>query len=335
MMKRMLAVWHARNLEFVRDRGTLIFSILLPIALVVGMSFVFGGKERALFKVGVLTQNLQAESHAFLKERYVDFAVMNVEADAVRKVARHQLDLLLDLEGAPRYWVNTTSPKGYIVEKLLLESDRNARRQPVTGDAVRYVDWLFPGILGMNMMFSCLFGVGYVVLRYRKNGFLKRLHATPLSAFEFLSAQVLSRLGLTLTVTSILYVGVASIIHVHSAGSYWLLLGIAVLGALSMIALGLTIAARFSSEELVGGLLNLLTWPMMLLSGIWFSLEGSPSWVQSIGNIFPLTHVLDAARAVMLDGAGVGQITSHLIYLAVTTFLFLAFGAWSFRWRVE
>ena len=76
----------------------------------------------------------------------------------------------------------------------------------MTGQAVRYVDWLFPGILGMNMMFSCLFGVGYVVLRYRKSGFLKRLHATPLTAFEFLSAQVLSRLSLILFVTVLLYV---------------------------------------------------------------------------------------------------------------------------------
>jgi ABC-2 type transport system permease protein len=335
MMKRLFAVWHARNLEFVRDRGTLIFSILLPIAIVVGMSFVFGGKERALFKVGIVTQDLAAERHPFLQERYVDFVATPTETDAVRKVARHQLDLLLDLKGVPRYWVNTTSPKGYIVEKLLLGSDPGARRQPVTGDAVRYVDWLFPGILGMNMMFSCLFGVGYVVLRYRKNGFLKRLHATPLSAFEFLSAQVLSRLGLTLAVTLILYIGVAAIIHFHSAGSNLLLLGIAVLGALSLIALGLTIAARFSSEELVGGLLNLLTWPMMLLSGIWFSLEGSPRWVQAIGNVFPLTHVLDASRAVMLDGAGIGQIAPHLLYLAGTTLIFLAFGAWSFRWRVE
>ena len=200
---------------------------------------------------------------------------------------------------------------------------------------MRYVDWLFPGILGMNMMFSCLFGVGYVVLRYRKNGFLKRLHATPLSAFEFLSAQVLSRLGLTLLITLILYVGVSAIIDFHSAGSNLLLIGIAVLGALSLIALGLTIAARFSSEELVGGLLNLLTWPMMLLSGIWFSLEGSPQWVQAIAQIFPLTHVLDAARAVMLDGAGLAQIAPHLLYLLITTLAFLAFGAWSFRWRVD
>ena len=81
------------------------------------------------------------------------------------------------------------------MEKLLIAADPGARRQPVTGQAIAYVAWLFPGILAMNMMFSCLFGVGYVVLRYRKSGFLKRLHATPLSAFEFLTAQVLSRLA--------------------------------------------------------------------------------------------------------------------------------------------
>jgi ABC-type multidrug transport system permease subunit len=164
---------------------------------------------------------------------------------------------------------------------------------------------------------------------------LKRLHATPLSAFEFLSAQVLSRLSLTVVVTSMLYAGIAWIIHFQNAGSVWLLAALLVLGSLSMIALGLTIAARFSSEELVGGLLNLLTWPMMLLSGIWFSLDGSPQWVQWIAQVFPLTHLLDAARAVMLDGAGVAAIGKDLAYLAITAVAFLAFGAWSFRWRVE
>jgi ABC-2 type transport system permease protein len=185
------------------------------------------------------------------------------------------------------------------------------------------------------MMFSCLFGVGYVVLRYRKSGFLKRLHGTPLTAFEFLTAQVLSRLSLILFLTSALYAGIGTIIHFHSAGSIGLLLLIAVIGSLSMIALGLTVAARFASEELVGGLLNLLTWPMMLLSGVWFSLEGSPRWVVWVADIFPLTQILDAARAVMLDGAGIRQIAPNLIYLAATTLVFLAFGAWAFKWRVD
>ena len=335
MIRRLLAVWHARNLEFIRDRATLIFTLLLPIGLVVGMGFVFGGPARPLFKVGVVATSIDKQAHPFLQERYVDFVPIANEADGLQKITHQQIDLLVDLEGVVRYWVNTDSPKGYIVEKLLLAAAPGAQRQPVTGAAVRYVDWLFPGILGMNMMFSCLFGVGYVVLRYRKTGFLKRLHATPLTAFEFLTAQVLSRLCLILFVTTILYVGVGTIIHFHSVGSIALLLLLAVLGALSMIALGLTIAAGVSSEELVGGMLNLLTWPMMLVSGIWFSLEGSPRWVQWAAHIFPLTHVLEGGRAVMLDGAGIAQIAPNLLYLGVTALIFLTFGAWSFRWRVE
>jgi len=335
MIRRLLAVWHARNLEFIRDRATLIFTLLLPIALVVGMGFVFGGPARPLFKVGVVATRIDKQAHPFLQERYVDFVPIANEPDGLHKITHQQIDLLVDLTGVVRYWVNTDAPKGYIVEKLLLAAAPGAQRQPVSGAAVRYVDWLFPGILGMNMMFSCLFGVGYVVLRYRKSGFLKRLHATPLTAFEFLSAQVLSRLCLILFVSTVLYLGVGTIIHFHSAGSVALLLLLAVLGALSMIALGLTIAAGVSSEELVGGMLNLLTWPMMLVSGIWFSLEGSPRWVQWAAHIFPLTHVLEGGRAVMLDGAGIAQIAPNLLYLGVTALVFLTFGAWSFRWRVE
>ena len=335
MIRRLLAVWHARNLEFIRDRATLIFTLLLPISLVVGMGFVFGGPARPLFKVGVVAASIDKQAHPFLQERYVDFVPIANELDGLHKITHQQIDLLVDLKGVVRYWVNTDAPKGYIVEKLLLAAAPGAQRQPVTGAAVRYVDWLFPGILGMNMMFSCLFGVGYVVLRYRKTGFLKRLHATPLTAFEFLTAQVLSRLCLILFVTTVLYVGVGTIIHFHSAGSVALLLLLAILGALSMIALGLTIAAGVSSEELVGGMLNLLTWPMMLVSGIWFSLEGSPRWVQWAAHIFPLTHVLEGGRAVMLDGAGIAQIAPNLLYLGVTALIFLTFGAWSFRWRVE
>jgi ABC-2 type transport system permease protein len=335
MMRRLLAIWHARNLEFLRDRGTMMFTLLLPLSLVVGMGFVFGGPERPLFKVGVIAPRIDKQSHPFLQDRYVDFVPIASEQEGIPKITHQQIDLLVDLQGEPRYWVNTDSPKGYIVEKLLLAAASNAHRQPVTGAAVRYVDWLFPGILGMNMMFSCLFGVGYVVLRYRKSGFLKRLHATPLTAFEFLTAQVLSRLCLILFVTSILYFGIGTLIHFHPVGSLPLVALLAVLGALSMIALGLIIAAGISSEELVGGLLNLLTWPMMLVSGIWFSLEGSPRWVQWVAHIFPLTHLLEGARAVMLDGAGLVQIAPNLLYLASTAFIFLVLGAWSFRWRVE
>jgi ABC-type multidrug transport system permease subunit len=334
--KRLAAVWHARNLEFVRDRSSLIFTLGVPVTLVVAMALIFGGPPRPLFKVGVLAPMPTAASYPFLAERYFQFVEQPQQAAAIHLVSRNDLDLLLDLRARPvRYWAIVDSPKGYMAEKLLLQSDPRAVRQPITGAAVRYIDWLFPGVLGMNLMFTCLMGAGYVVVRYRKNGFLKRLSATPVSAFEFLSAQVLSRLGLALAVTLILYVGISQVIHFHNAGSNALLLLVAVLGSLSLIAFGLIIAARFASEEVVGGLLNFLTWPMMLLSGVWFSLEGSPRWMQLVAQLFPLTHILQAARAITLDGAGAAAISVDLAYLAGTTLVFLGIGAYSFRWRPE
>jgi ABC-2 type transport system permease protein len=337
--KRLFAVWHARNLEFLRDRASLLFTLGLPVAIVIAMALAFGGPSRAFFKVGIVGAVPAASApgaYPFLSERYFQFVPEAQQAAAIHSVSRNDLDLLLDLRQRPvRFWALEDSPKSYIAEKLLLQSDPQARRQPITSSASRYIDWLFPGVLGANMMFTCLMGAGYVVVRYRKNGFLKRLSATPVSAFEFLSAQVLSRLGLALLITIILYSGVGWVIHFHNAGSGALLLLVATLGALSLIAFGLIIAARFASEELVGGMLNLLTWPMMLLSGIWFSLEGSPRWMQWLAQLLPLTHILQAARAVTLDGAGVADIGADLAYLAGTTLLFLGVGAFSFRWRAE
>jgi ABC-2 type transport system permease protein len=334
--KRLLAVWHARNLEFVRDRSSLIFTLGMPVAIVVAMALIFGGPPRPMFKVGVLGTMPTAASYPFLGERYFQFVPEPQEAAGIHSVARSDLDLLLDMRRRPvRFWALEDSPKGYMAEKLLLQADPQARHQPSTGAVSRYIDWLFPGVLGMNMMFTCLMGAGYVVVRYRKNGFLKRLSATPVSAFEFLSAQVLSRLGLALAITLILYSGIGTVIHFHNTGSNALLFLVAVLGCLSLIAFGLIVAARFASEEVVGGLLNLLTWPMMLLSGIWFSLEGSPRWMQWLAQLFPLTHILQAVRAITLDGAGLDAIGVDLAYLAGTTLVFLGIGAATFRWRAE
>ena len=340
-MRRLFAVWHARNLEFLRDRSTLVFNFLFPLALVVAFAVIFGGQPRALFKVDVVAPAgaaLDARLNPFLGTRHVDF-VRIAPGDlpaAIRKAERHQVDLVLDLRGAPRYWVNADSPKGYLAEKLLLEaSGERAARQPVSGAAVRYVDWLLPGILGMNMMFSCLFGVGYVVVRYRKSGFLRRLSATPVTALEFGAAQVLSRLLLTVSVTSLLYGALSLFVPFRNEGSVLVLLLVAVAGALSMISFGFMMAARFASEELANGAINLASWPMMLLSGVWFSLEGAPAWLQQAARALPLTQMLDAARAVMLDGAGLREVLPALGWLALMTLAFLGIAAAGFRWRAD
>ena len=338
MLNRIYAIFKARNLEFLRDRGTLGWNLILPVALVFGLSFIFGA-DRPVYTIGVLQDSaeLAADAHPFLETRYIEFVVINDEAKGMRQIERHQLDLLVQFDGRQQYWINPDSRTGYFAELALLEADGavggNILKSQIEGDAIRYVDWVLPGILGMNMMFSCLFGVGYVVVRYRKNGFLKRLRATPLRSIEFIVAQVASRLVLIVGITGFLYIGTKYFLDTRMDGSYFLLLLVLVVGAISLISLGLMIAARVTSEELAGGLLNMVTWPMMLLSGVWFSLENAGEWVRNIADLFPLTHVLDAARAVMIDGAGLADIAPQLGVLLAMSAFFMLFGATVFRWR--
>lgn len=335
-MKRFLAIFRARNREFLRDRSTLGWNLLLPVVLVVGLGFIFSDTHRPMFKVAVIhdAAELALEGDPFLETEYVQFLDVNDRALYLERVSRHQVDMLLDLSAEPpRYWINPDSPRGYVLEKML--PDAAYERGVVEGRQVRYVDWLVPGILGMNLMFSCLFGVGYVLVRYRKSGFLKRLNATPLHAFEFLAAQVASRLWLIVLITVAVFLGTDLFLDYVMNGSYLLLLLITVFGAVAMISLGLLVAARVASEELAGGLLNLVSWPMMILSGVWFSLDGTPAIVQWLSKLFPLTYLLDGARRIMIDGAGLRDVWLELAVLVGMSIVFLSLGAASFRWKTE
>lgn len=330
-LRRFLAALQARNLEFLRDRTALGWNLIMPVLIVMGFAFAFTTGQEELYKVGIYGEAEENRAlEDFLTTRYVDFIPVEDLEKMIDKVDRHQIDLLLDLRNN-RYWVNSTSPKGYLLEQLLLPY--KLQRQALSGSEIRYVDWVIPGVLGMNIMFSALFGVGYVIVRYRKNGVLKRLRATPLSAFEFISAQIASRLLMIVAVTVLVYVGTDLVVDFRMVGSYWLLFLILIMGALSMISVGLLVAARITSEEAANGLLNLMSWPMMLLSGVWFSLEGSHPFVQNLSLALPLTHMIDAARVVMIEGAGLMDVASQLLILFLFTLCFVIIGSKTFRWE--
>lgn len=330
-MKKIIAVFKARNLEFFRDRSSLAWNILFPILMIVGFAVIFSDENKAEYKVALLGDGQGFE--LFKETRYIDFVSYDIEEVALEKLRRHQVELVLDLQQPGHYWVNKESSKGYLLESILAgRYSGELHREEVQGRVLRYVDWALPGILGMNIMFSCLFGVGYVIVRYRKNGVLKRLKATPLNAFEFLMAQVLSRLFISIVVSIALFVSCDLIFDFYMAGSYALLLLITLIGSMSLIALSLLMTAMTQSEEFAGGLLNLVSWPMMFLSGVWFSLEGAPNWLQEFAKIFPLTHMLDGARGIMIEGAGLMELMPILVTLTVMTLVFLALGAWKFNW---
>ena len=343
MMKRIFAIFHARNLEFVRDRSSLAWNLVLPVLLVVGLTFAFSGENKNQYKVAVMADGLAANAqpdtalHPIINTQYINFYGVEDQQRTLGKVSRHQVDMLLDLRsGENNYWINSDAVSGYFMQQLLTASaGPEITKQAVTGKEIRYVDWVVPGILGMNIMFGCLFGVGYVIVRYRKSGYLKRVSATPLSSTEFLIAQILSRLMIVVATTALVFSGTNFFMDFRVEGSYLDLLIVLVVGTFSLLALGLLIASRVTSEELAGGLLNMLTWPMMLLSGVWFSMEGAHPILQKIADISPLTHMLKAARGIMIDGQTLMELSYHLGVLVVMGLVFIVLGAWMFKWTSD
>jgi ABC-type multidrug transport system permease subunit len=336
-MKKFWAVFVARNLEFFRDRSTFIFNLVFPIVLIFGFAWAFPGGGGTTFKIGTFGSPPAAGSSAdlpFLHYKYLQFVPYPSLDVPLERLAHHQIDMLLDFTKG-QYYVNDSSSNGYVLERMLSAPPAPSvfAKMTVSGAPIRYVDWLVPGVIGINILMGSLSGVGFVIVRYRRNGVLKRFKATPLRAFEFVSAQVLSRFFIVAFISVFVFAGTDVFLHFRMAGSWALLALVNLLAILCMIALGLVLSSRIKSEEVAGGVMNLITWPMMLLSGVFFSLEGTPQAMQIASRAFPITYYIEASRAIMLDGAGLAQVAGDLGFLAVAALVFLGAAAALFKWE--
>jgi ABC-2 type transport system permease protein len=345
--KRLWNIFKARNREFFRDRAAFGWNFLFPFLIVAGFGIIFGHRSYSEYKIGIFpypNSSIASDSvlipAGFHSMHYLKFIGFSTRAEGLNKLGHHKIDFLLKLGQPPyEYYVSDSSPKGYVLEQMFkaslipAEFKIAAVKKEIHTGSIRYIDWLFPGILAMNMMFSALWGVGYVVVRYRKNGVLKRLKVTPLTAFEYLTAQALSRIFLLMFTLVVVWVGCDLIFSFRVVGSYLDLFIVFFLGSLSLTALGLVLASRGTSEEFTTGILNFISWPMMFLSEVWFSLEGAPQWIKNAAQIFPLTHILKAARQIMNDGAGLVDVGLEIIILSAMTLAFLTAGAFLFSWN--
>lgn len=325
----------ARSKEFYRDRTTMIWALVFPVCVIAAISISFSQGDQEIFKVGIYKPAGGASSSQLIvNEPYVTAVEYQDFDKALERIRHHQLDMLLSTEQPQHYWINDSSTNGMVLEKLMLAaSDKEFVRESVSGRQVRYVDWVIPGVLGMNVMFGALFGIGFVIVRYRKNGVLKRLQATPITALHFLTAQVLSRMAMLMVVAILVYAVCNYFLNFLMLGNYFTLLLVAILGIFSMISLALIVASRIASEELANGLLNLLTFPMMLLSEVWFALDDAPDWLVGVSNLLPLTHMVKAAREIMINGSSLMAVSTHLWVMALMSVIFLGIAAFLFRWR--
>ena len=206
-------------------------------------------------------------------------------------------------------------------------------RQPIEAVGSRYIDWLVPGLLGMNIMGTGLWGVGFAVVNARAKKLLKRLVATPMSKTHYLLSLVLSRMA-TLTVEVVVIIGFAWIffgVAVH--GAIWALAALAIIGALSFGGLGLLVASRAKTIEAVSGLMNLVMLPMWVLSGVFFASTNFPDAMQPFIKALPLTALNDALRAIVNEGQAISTVATEIAILTTWGLVSFVLSLRLFRWQ--
>ena len=332
----------ARVREFTREPETLFWVFIFPLLLAAVLGFAFRQKPPDRIPIGVVagpaaerTLAALARSPVLLPRRY--------EETAGREALRTGKISLLIENGPPLVFrFDETRPDSRIAR---LEADDALQRaagradplpvraERVTEKGSRYIDFLVPGLLGMNIMGSSIWSLAFSITMMRNRNLLKRLIATPMRRGDYLLAQILGRLAFLLPETAIL-VGVSWLAFgVPMRGSVVLLFAICVLGAVSCCGLGLLIASRVRTLEGVSGLANFVMLPMWLLSGVFFSSERFPDAAQPLIRILPLTALNDSLRAIMNEGAGLVAVAPQLAILIAWGVASFAVALRIFRWK--
>ena len=197
----------------------------------------------------------------------------------------------------------------------------------------RYIDFLIPGLLGMNLMGSAIWGMGFAIVDARRKKLMKRLIATPMPKAYYLLSFLLSRLFL-LVVEVLVVLGFGVLVFgVPLRGSIASLLALCFLGSFSFSALGLLIASRPRTIEAASGIMNVVMMPMWIVSGVFFSSQRFPDAVQPVIRALPLTAVIDALRMQMLQGASLSQLTPQIATLGAWLVICFALALKLFRWK--
>ena len=320
---------------FFREPGAVFWTFGFPLLLTVALGAAFRNRPPEPVAIGVESPQLRDQLQRDPGLRVQLF----LEDEAARQALRTARVDLVVLPGPPvTYLFDPTRPESRLA-RALADAALHPRGPPatldlpVTAPGSRYVDFLIPGLIGMNIMSSGMWGIGYVVVEMRTKKLLKRLVATPMSRAQLLLSFVLLRaLFLVLELPVLLGFGWLTF-RVAVAGSLPLFLGVSVLGALAFSGLGLLVASRAQNTQTVTGLINLVMLPMFVGSGVFFSTARFPNAAQPFLRVLPLTALNDALRAILIEGAGLGQIVAPVALLAGIAAVSFAIALRIFRWR--
>lgn len=332
----------ARLREFVREPEAVFWVVVFPVILAFALGIAFSSKGEERVHAGVVAGPGRGEIHTALG-RDPGIVVHDLEPGQADRALRDGVVQVLVLPGPPIvYRFDHTKPESRLarltvdgaLQRAAGRADRFAaseQRLEVVG--TRYIDWLVPGLLGMNIMGTGMWGIGFSVVWARTRKLLKRLAATPMARTDYLLAQMLARLVFLVAEVSVLLGSTMLVFSVPVRGSWLLLAGVVLLGAVAFAGLGLLVASRARSIEAVSGWMNVVMLPMWVASGVFFSTANFPAVAQPVIHAIPLTALNDALRAVMLDAAPGSAIGPELLILAAWSAVSFVAALRIFRWQ--
>jgi len=332
----------SRLKEFFREPEAIFWVYGFPVLLAIGLGIAFREKPPDQVRVDVVRSETSAAVSTTLSGRPGFLVEVHDEAECAVRLRMGRTDITVVPGASYQYVYDRTRPESVLARARVDDAlQRAAGRadavgtsdRPVTQPGSRYIDFLIPGLLGMNLMGGGLWGIGFVTVDMRVRKLLKRLVATPMKKTHFLIAMVGSRMIFGLPEIALLLAAGWLLFEVAVRGSLATVLLISMVGAVSFSGLGLLVACRAQKIETVSGLMNLVMLPMWLLSGIFFSSERFPAAAQPFIQALPLTMLNEALRAVILEGATLvsqaGRLAGLALWGGVSFLLALRWFRWS------
>jgi ABC-type multidrug transport system permease subunit len=326
--------------EFWREPEAIFWVFVFPILLAAGLGLAFRNRPPEAIGIAAVTPEL---ARSLRQEKLLDVEQLSAPAaEEALRTGKVALFAAPSPGGAVVYRYDNTNPEGRTARML---ADRAIQRAAGRVDPVpssdrlmrepgsRYIDFLIPGLLGMNLMGSAMWGLGFAIVDARRKKLMKRLIATPMPRHDYLLSFVLARLLLLVVEVGVLLAFGAWVFQVPVRGSMLELAALCVLGSLAFSALGLLVASRAQTIEAVSGLMNTVMMPMWIVSGVFFSAQRFPGALQPAIRALPLTALIDALRANMLQGAGLAQVAPQLGVLGVWLVVTFTLALKLFRWR--
>jgi ABC-type multidrug transport system permease subunit len=331
----------ARIKEPLREPEVLFWIFVFPLLLAVGLGIAFRNKPPEKIAVMVI-EGVRAQAAAkALSESPLLTVTIASDAEARSALRLGKAALVVSAGETYEYLYDPTRPESSLaradVEEALQKAEGRkdafeARDLPLSEPGARYIDFLIPGILGMNLMSGGMWGVGFAVVEMRTRKLLKRLIASPMRKSEFVAAVMTSRVVFMLIELVLLLLFGYFVFDVVVRGSVAAAVLVGLLGSLTFGALGVLVASRAQKLETVSGLMNLVMLPMFVFSGIFFSSERFPDLMQPFIQALPLTMLNDALRAIIIEGRPLASQASEIGGLALWGVLSFVLGVKWFRW---